>query len=153
MNIKVNQEKYTLEVNPNKPLLWVLREDLKLLGSKYSCGVGLCGACTVLVDGVATRSCVFPINQVAEGQTITTIEGLNDQLGTQLKDAWCKHNVSQCGYCQAGQIVACHSLIAQQNISSELNIVDQMTNLCRCGTYPRIRKAITEVVNTRKDEE
>ena len=152
MDIKVNQETYTVEVNPNKPLLWVLREDLKLLGSKYSCGVGACGACTVLIDGMATRSCIFPLNQVRDRE-VTTIEGLNDSLGQKLKQAWCTHNVSQCGYCQAGQIVACHSLIAQQNMSNNNEVADQMTNLCRCGTYPRIRKAVQDVISRLDEEE
>ena len=151
MNIKVNEETYTVDVDPNKPLLWVLREDLKLLGAKYSCGIGLCGACTVLIDGVATRSCVFPLSQVRD-QVVTTIEGLNDTLGVQLKQAWCTHNVSQCGYCQAGQIMACHSLMNQQTPSTGEEITEQMTNLCRCGTYPRIRKAVNDVVNSNQEK-
>ena len=140
----VNGSSKSVSADDAKPLLWVLREDLGLNGAKYGCGVGMCGACTVMVDGVATRSCVTPIKQVA-GKSVETIEGMNDSLGTALKEAWVEHRVPQCGYCQTGQLVAAYALIKKNKTVDDETINTTMTNICRCGTYGRIRTAIKKV--------
>ena len=140
----VNGSNQSVSADDAKPLLWVLREDLGLNGAKYGCGVGMCGACTVMVDGVATRSCVTPIKQVA-GKNVETIEGMNDSLGTALKEAWIEHRVPQCGYCQTGQLVAAYALIKKSKTIDDETINTTMTNICRCGTYGRIRTAIKKV--------
>lgn len=140
----VNGSSKSVSADDAKPLLWVLREDLGLNGAKYGCGVGMCGACTVMVDGVATRSCVTPIKQVA-GKNVETIEGMNDSLGTALKEAWIEHRVPQCGYCQTGQLVAAYALIKKSKTIDDETINTTMTNICRCGTYGRIRTAIKKV--------
>ena len=131
-----------MEVPPDKPLLWVLREDLRLTGSKFGCGFGICGACTVHVDGRATRSCVLPISD-ANGKSVTTIEGLSKNGNHPLQTAWIEERVPQCGYCQAGQIMQAAELLAKNPSPSDKDIDEAMKeNLCRCGTYLRIRKAI-----------
>ena len=140
----VNGTSESVTADDNKPLLWVLREDLSLNGAKYGCGIGLCGACTVMIDGVATRSCVMPISQVA-GKKVETVEGLNDGLGRALKDAWVELRVPQCGYCQTGQLVAAYSLLKKNKAVDDETINSAMTNICRCGTYGRIRTAIKKV--------
>ena len=147
--LKVNGELRTLDVSATKPVLWVLREDLGLRGAKYSCGMGLCGACTVLVDGVATRSCVTPISAV-EGKDVRTIEGLDDALGEALKETWRAQRVAQCGYCQTGQIVAAYSLLSQREKSGPLSDDEAPTNLCRCGTTRRVRRAIDTVAEAQR---
>lgn len=147
--LNVNGELRTLDVSGSKPVLWVLREDLGLRGAKYSCGMGLCGACTVLVDGVATRSCVTPISAV-EGKDIRTIEGLNDPLGSALKDTWRAQRVAQCGYCQTGQIMAAYSVLKEREKSGPLNDDEAPTNLCRCGTTKRVRRAIDTVAEAQR---
>ncbi len=136
----LNGESVSLEVDPSTPLLWVLREQLQKTGTKFGCGQGLCGACTVLVDGNATRSCVLPVAHVA-GHQITTIEGLE---GTHtVQHAWLDENVSQCGYCQPGQIMTTVALLAQNPSPSDEQIRTALAgNICRCGTYPRILKAV-----------
>ena len=144
--LTINGEPREIEVPDNKPLLWVLREDLALRGAKYSCGMGLCGACTVLVDGVATRSCVVPVSSV-EGKAIRTIEGLDDALGAALKETWIQQRVAQCGYCQTGQIMAAYSLLSTRETSGPIDDSEALTNLCRCGTTPRIRAAINTVAS------
>jgi isoquinoline 1-oxidoreductase subunit alpha len=131
-----------LDVDPETPLLWVLREQLKLFGTKFGCGVGQCGACTVHIDGQAMRSCSLP-TRVAVGKSITTIEGVaagNTQHAVQA--AWIEHQVPQCGYCQSGMIMAVTALLAKNPNPTDAEIDAQITNICRCGTYPRIRKAI-----------
>ncbi len=146
--IRVNGELYTVDVDPEKPLLWVLREDVEdmgLSGTKYSCGIGICGACTVLLDGSATPSCTVEISSVGERE-VTTIEGLNDALGRAIKDAWIAEEVSQCGYCQPGQIMKAYDLLSNNPEPSDADIDESMTVICRCGTYQRIRAAIKTAV-------
>ena len=138
----VNKETRTVEVNPDMPLLWVLRDILALTGTKYSCGIGVCGSCTVHLDGQAIRACVTPVSTVA-GRTVTTIEGLSPDRSHPLQQAWLAENVAQCGYCQPGQIMAAAAFLAENPDPSDDEIDRAMSgNLCRCGTYLRIRKAI-----------
>jgi isoquinoline 1-oxidoreductase alpha subunit len=138
----VNGRTHTLEVAPDTPLLWVLRETLGLTGTKYGCGAGLCGGCTVLVDGEPRRSCQITAVQVAD-QHITTIEGLSTDRSHPLQKAWLDEQVPQCGYCQSGQILAAAALLAKNPDPSDADIDRALSaNLCRCGTYPRIRRAI-----------
>lgn len=140
----VNGSEQTVAVNPEMPLLWVLRDLLGLTGTKYSCGEGLCGACTVHVDGEARRSCMMPISRAA-GRTITTIEGLAANSDHPLQQAWVAENVAQCGYCQPGQIMAAAALLAAHPQPTDAEIDEAMAgNLCRCGTYQRIRRAIRQ---------
>ena len=139
--LMVNGERREVEADPDKPLLWVLRDDLRLTGAKYGCGAGLCGACTVHVGGLAVRSCVTPVGSVA-AKSVTTIEGL--ARGGRLhpvQQAWIDEDVAQCGYCQTGQIMATVALLAAKPNPTEADVAG-ITNLCRCGTYPRVRKAI-----------
>jgi len=127
---------------PDTPLLWVLREDLGLTGTKFGCGIGQCGACTVHVDGTAAKSCQLPVSAV-EGMTITTIEGLSDDSTLPLQVAWIEEQVPQCGYCQSGQIMAAAALLAGTPKPTDADIDAAMSgNICRCGTYQRIRKAV-----------
>jgi len=131
-----------VNVDPETPLLWVLRDELDLTGTKYGCGEGQCGACTVHVDGAAIRSCVTPVSSVAR-QKITTIEGLSRHGSHPVQRAWIAEDVPQCGYCQPGQIMTAASLLAFRPKPTDAEIDDAMSgNICRCGTYPRIRKAI-----------
>lgn len=132
---------------PDTPLLWVLRDTLELTGTKYGCGAGLCGACTVHLDGEATRSCMTPVSAVG-AKTITTIEGLSQGNSHPLQEAWISEDVPQCGYCQSGQIMQAAALLAKNPHPSEQDIVDAMSgNLCRCGTYHRIRRAVERAAN------
>ncbi|MBI2819569.1 MAG: (2Fe-2S)-binding protein [Acidobacteria bacterium] len=128
-----------MEVEPETPLLWVLRDTIGLTGTKFGCGMALCGACTVHVDGKAVRSCVLPVSQVV-GQQVTTIEGLGGQHPVQ--EAWQEGDVPECGYCQPGQIMAAAALLAKKRNLTDADIDREITNLCRCGTYLRIRQAI-----------
>ena len=138
--LTINKKVYTLNVNPDMPLLWVIREHLKLTGTKFGCGMGLCGACTVHIDGKAERSCQIPVGQAA-GKKITTIEGLPENHP--VKTAWLKEQVPQCGYCQPGQIMQAAALLAEKPNPTDEEIVDYMNgNICRCSTYPRIKAAI-----------
>lgn len=150
--LRVNGRDCRVTVEPDKPLLWVLREDLELTGTKYGCGIARCGACTVLVDGVARRSCVTPVSRVAAPPVeITTIEGLEDRHGRlcPVQEAWLTKNVPQCGYCQSGQILAAVALLRANGTPSDSDIDLAMAgNLCRCGTYPRIKAAIKEAART-----
>lgn len=142
MKIRVNGVARTLNVDPDMPLLWVLRDLLSLTGTKYGCGEALCGACTVHLDGHAVRSCVTPVRR-AEGKAVTTIEGLSGQGDHPLQRAWLDLRVPQCGYCQAGQIMTAAALLAAHPMPTDDEIDASMAgNLCRCGTYPRIRAAI-----------
>jgi isoquinoline 1-oxidoreductase alpha subunit len=142
MTLSVNGQAYTVEVSPETPLLWVLRDTLGLTGTKYGCGEGLCGACTVHVDGQAARSCTLPVSEAA-GRQITTIEGLSPDGSHPLQVAWVAEKVPQCGYCQPGQIMAAAALLARTPAPSDEEIDAAMAgNLCRCGTYQRIRRAI-----------
>ena len=137
----VNGKQLTVDVEPEMPLLWVLRDELNLTGTKYGCGIAMCGACTVQVDGQATRSCVMPVSAVA-GKKVTTIEGLSKDGSHPVQKAWVQLQVPQCGYCQSGMIMAAASLLAQNRNPSDADIEAMMTNLCRCGTYVRVREAI-----------
>ncbi len=140
--LKVNGKSQTVEVDADTPLLWVLRDELKLVGTKYGCGIAQCGACTVHVDGEAARSCSFPISQVGEKE-ITTIEGLSENGDHPVQQAWIEHDVPQCGYCQAGQIMNASALLNANNNPSDQEIAESMNgNICRCGTYVRIKQAI-----------
>jgi aerobic-type carbon monoxide dehydrogenase small subunit (CoxS/CutS family) len=137
----VNGIASTVVVEPDTPLLWVLRDSLKLTGTKYGCGIAQCGACTVLIDGQALRSCSIPLSAVA-GKSITTIEGLSVDGTHPVQLAWIEHDVPQCGYCQSGQIMAAVALLKETAKPTDADINRAMTNICRCGTYPRIRAAI-----------
>ena len=141
-NLKINNETHTVEADMDTPLLWVLRDHLKLTGTKFGCGKGLCGACTVHLDGAAMRSCSLPVSFVA-GKQVMTIEGLSDNGQHPLQQAWVAENAPQCGYCQSGQIMQAASLLSENPDPSDEQIVDAMAgNLCRCGTYNRILAAI-----------
>jgi len=138
----VNDRPYAVDADPDMPLLWVLRDVLHLTGTKYGCGMALCGACTVHLNGDAVRSCVTPVHR-AEGQHVVTIEGLSREARNPLQEAWIQEDVPQCGYCQSGQIMAAAVLLRENPSPSDQDIDDGMSgNICRCGTYPRIRKAI-----------
>jgi isoquinoline 1-oxidoreductase subunit alpha len=143
--LSVNGKAVSVEAEPDMPLLWALREDLKLTGTKFSCGIGACGACSVHVDGALMRSCTIPVSTVV-GKSITTIEGLAE-TAVQLKTAWIEHQVPQCGYCQSGQIMAAAALLKAKPKPTDADIDAAMTNICRCGTYPRIRAAIHSVAS------
>lgn len=140
--LRVNGQEYSVDVPPEMPLLWVLRDKLGLTGTKYSCGVGQCGSCTVLIAGAAVRSCVTPVSSV-ENLDIITIEGLSPDGSHPVQQAWLEENVSQCGYCQPGQILTAVALLNENPHPTDDDIDAAMAhNLCRCGTYPRIRSAI-----------
>jgi isoquinoline 1-oxidoreductase alpha subunit len=140
--ICVNDRTIDVDAAPDTPLLWVLRDHLAMTGTKYGCGMALCGACTVHIDGTATRSCVMPLSAVA-GKRVTTIEGLSADRSHAVQRAWIEIDVPQCGYCQSGQIMSAAALLAVKPDPSDAEIDAAMAgNLCRCGTYPRIRKAI-----------
>jgi len=139
--LRVNGKTYQVDTEPGTPLLWVLRDSLGLTGTKYGCGIAQCGACTVHVDGRATRSCVLPLSAVLANE-ITTIEGLAADSQHPVQRAWMEHDVPQCGYCQSGQIMAAAALLAAKPNPSDSDIDREMTNICRCGTYRRIRMAI-----------
>lgn len=147
----VNGTAHTLDIEDDMPLLWALRNELGLTGTKFGCGIAACGACTVQVNGIATRSCVTPVSAV-NGAEITTIEGLADKAGakpyTAVQQAWIQHQVPQCGYCQSGMIMAVSALLENSPKPSDEQIDTAITNVCRCGTYPRIRKAIHSLNKT-----
>ena len=138
----VNGKSTQVDVDPSTPLLWVLREQVGLTGTKYGCGIAQCGACTVHIDGAAVRSCVTPVSAV-EGKKITTIEGLAQKgVLSKVQKAWLENDVPQCGYCQSGMIMAVSALIAKNPAPSDEQLGEAITNICRCGTYPRIRAAV-----------
>ncbi|HEX9633368.1 MAG TPA: (2Fe-2S)-binding protein [Gemmatimonadales bacterium] len=137
----VNGGRRSVDVAADTPLLWVLRDNLGLTGTKFGCGIALCGACTVHVDGVPTRSCVIPVSTVA-GKRVTTIEGLSRDRSHPVQRAWIAEDVPQCGYCQSGQIMAAVALLESNPTPTDADIDTTMTNICRCGTYQRIRAAI-----------
>ena len=141
ITLHINGENHTLEVDPSTPLLWVLRDHLGLTGTKYGCGISQCGACTVHIDGQAVRSCVIPVETVA-GSAITTIEGLSENGDHVLQKLWMEMNVPQCGYCQAGVLMAAADLLRRNKKPTDADIDAYVSNICRCGTYPRIRAAI-----------
>ena len=140
--IKVNGRNHSVDVDGDTPLLWVLRDVLGMTGTKFGCGMALCGACTVHINGEATRSCITPVSSVA-GKKITTIEGLSADASHPVQKAWIEEDVPQCGYCQSGQIMSAAALLAKKPNPTDADIDDAMSgNICRCGTYQRIRKAI-----------
>ena len=140
--IKINGKEHQYDVDPDTPLLWVLRDHAKMLGTKYGCGIAQCGACTVQLDGKAIRSCSFPISDVSNKE-ITTIEGLSEKGNHPLQEAWLEHDVPQCGYCQAGQIMSADALLKKNSNPTDEEIDKAMNgNICRCGTYIRIKAAI-----------
>ncbi len=140
--LKVNGQERSVDVSPDTPLLWVLRETLALTGTKFGCGMAQCGACTIHLDGEAVRSCVTPVSR-ADGKEVTTIEGLSSDLSHPLQRAWIAEDVPQCGYCQSGQLMSAAVLLRENPKPSDADIDDAMTgNICRCGTYQRIRRAI-----------
>ncbi|KOF03170.1 hypothetical protein OB69_07565 [Roseivirga seohaensis subsp. aquiponti] len=151
MKINVNGIDHEVDVEPNMPLLWVLRDELNLTGTKYGCGVAACGACTVHLDGQAVRSCVLPIAAL-QGKAITTIESIakDDQL-SRVQQAWIDHQVPQCGYCQSGMIMAVESLLNNNSQPTEEEIDASISNICRCGTYQRIKEAIKEVLTQNQE--
>ena len=141
MKLTINGKPVELRAEPNTPLLWVLRDELGLLGTKFGCGIAACGACTVLIDGEATRSCVMPVSAI-EGKSVTTIEGLATETLHPLQQAWLEVQAPQCGYCQSGMIMASAALLQKNPNPSDQDIDDNITNICRCGTYQRVREAI-----------
>lgn len=152
VTVTINGADKTIDVPPDMPLLWALRDILNLTGTKYSCGIGTCGTCTVLVNGVPMRSCVMPAVS-ATGAEITTIEGLDPTGNHPVQRAWNDEDVPQCGYCQGGQILAASALIARNPNPSDNDIDNAMSGvLCRCGTYPRIRKAVKRAAQYASDE-
>ena len=140
--LNVNGETIDVDVDGSTPLLWVLREQLGLTGTKYSCGIGLCGACTVHIDGEAVRSCVVPASAISDSQRITTIEGLSADGSHPLQQAWLKLDVPQCGYCQPGMIMSAAALLDRSPAPSDAEIDASITNICRCGTFNRVRDGV-----------
>jgi len=144
INFKINNENVDIDVDDNMPLLYAIRDELKLTGTKFGCGAGQCGACTVHIDGQAMRSCITPVS-FAKGKTVRTIEGLDENNDHVLQIAWREYKVPQCGYCQPGQIMNAAALLSQNGEPTEEDVDNFMQgNICRCGTYPRIKKAIME---------
>ena len=144
IRLNVNGALHDLDVEPDAPLLWVIRDELGLTGTKFGCGVAQCGACTVHIDGEALRSCVIPVATV-ENTQIVTIEGLSANGQTAVQRAWIDHQVPQCGYCQSGMIMAVSALLAKNPRPSDDDLKTTVTNICRCGTYPRIRAAVRDL--------
>jgi len=141
-SIKINDQTHEVDVAPNTPVLWVLRDHVNLVGTKYGCGIGQCGACTIHLDGVATRSCLLPISSIGD-RSITTIEGLSETGDHPVQKAWIEHDVAQCGYCQSGQMMNAAALLNQNPSPNDEDIEQSMDgNICRCGTYTRIKAAI-----------
>ena len=141
VSLKVNGVTHALDVETDAPLLWVIRDELGLTGTKFGCGIAQCGACTVHINGVATRSCMVPAGAV-EGADIVTIEGLSANGVTPVQQAWIDHQVPQCGYCQSGMIMAVSALLKKNPSPSDAELSAAVTNICRCGTFPRIRAAV-----------
>jgi isoquinoline 1-oxidoreductase subunit alpha len=140
--LNVNGKTVDVAVEPETPLLWVLREQVGLTGTKYGCGMAQCGACTVHIDGVATRTCVLPVSAVKPSQKVVTIEGLSKNSSHPIQKAWVAMDVPQCGYCQSGMIMAASALLKRKPKPTDKDIDDAMTNICRCGTYQQVRNAI-----------
>jgi isoquinoline 1-oxidoreductase alpha subunit len=141
VRLKVNGVVHTLDVEEEAPLLWVIRDEIGLTGTKFGCGIAQCGACTVHVNGQAQRSCVTPVGSVQDAE-ITTIEGLSENGLTPLQQAWIDHQVPQCGYCQSGMLMAVSALLTANPHPTEAELAQSISNICRCGTYPRIRTAV-----------
>lgn len=152
MELRINGKIQTVEVEEGMPLLWVLRDELNMTGTKYGCGVASCGSCTVMLDGIATRTCTLPVT-AAVGKEITTIEGIgNDGQLSAIQRAWIQHQVPQCGYCQSGMIVAAEALLNENPNPTDEDINNSITNICRCGTYNRIRAAIHTAAQMRAEQ-
>lgn len=150
--LKINGKSINVEVEGGMPLLWVLRDELNMTGTKYGCGVSSCGACTVMIDGVATRSCVVPV-ATAVGKEIKTIEGISqDGNLTAVQQAWIEHQVPQCGYCQSGMIMAAEALLDKIPDPTDEDINNEMTNICRCGTLQRVRSAVHSAAKLRANQ-
>ncbi len=141
ISLTINDKSYEVDVDPETPLLWVIRDHIGFTGTKFGCGVGECGACTVHLDGAPVRSCSLQVSDAQKG-AITTIEGLSPDASHPVQKAWVAEDVPQCGYCQSGMIMATAALLAENPHPTDAEIDDSITNICRCGTYPRIRKAI-----------
>lgn len=151
MKLEINNKTYDVDAEGDTPLLWVIRDNLGMTGTKYGCGLAQCGACSVLVDGEITRSCVTPIDNV-EGRKITTIEAMeNDPVGKHVVAKWIEHQVPQCGYCQSGQVMAATALLKENANPSEEDIAAAMINLCRCGTYNAIKTAMQDLAKDKGD--
>jgi len=146
IRLNVNGAAREIDVEPEAPLLWVIRDELKLTGTKFGCGIGACGACTVHVNGRPVRSCTVPVGSV-DNADITTIEGLGAGAATAVQAAWIEYQVPQCGYCQSGMIMAVSALLAENASPTDEQVAAAITNICRCGTYPRIRAAIRALAN------
>jgi len=144
--LNINGLSVVIDGDPDTPLLWVIREQLGLTGTKYGCGIAACGACTVHVDGMAARSCTFPLGEVGT-QKVTTIEGLSRDRSHPVQKAWIAEQVPQCGYCQSGMIMAAAALISEKPHPTDTDIDAAITNICRCGTYQRVRRAIHAAAN------
>lgn len=152
MELTINGKTIQVDVEPQMPLLWVLRDELHMTGTKYGCGVASCGACSVMIDGVATRTCTLPVSS-AEGKAIKTIEGISgDGQLSAVQKAWIEQQVPQCGYCQSGMIMAAEALLDQNPDPTDDDINQAMTNICRCGTYQRVREAIKLAATMRKQD-
>jgi isoquinoline 1-oxidoreductase alpha subunit len=152
VTLNVNGKRITVEVDDSTPLLWVLREQLGLTGTKYSCGIGQCGSCTVHIDGAAVRSCVIPVAGLTEKQKITTIEGLSENGSHPLQQAWEELDVPQCGYCQPGMIMSAAALLNEKPNPSDADIDAGITNICRCGTFNRVRHGIHRAAEIKSKE-
>jgi len=148
VSFRINSEEVSFDGDPGTPLLWVIRDHLRLRGTKFGCGIGQCGACTVHVDGTAQRSCITPVSAI-EGQRITTIEGLapSEDALHPVQQAWLEHDVPQCGYCQSGMIMAVTDLLNNNPSPTDEDIDRSLSNICRCGSTPRVRKAIRSLAN------
>lgn len=148
IHLNVNGKKQTVDIDPNTPMLWVLREHLNLVGTKYGCGIAQCGACTIHLEGVAIRSCMLPVS-AAENKAITTIEGLSEHGDHPVQKAWIEHDVAQCGYCQTGQIMNAAAFLKTNPKPTDEDIESAMNgNICRCGTYLRIKAAVKTAAET-----
>jgi aerobic-type carbon monoxide dehydrogenase small subunit (CoxS/CutS family) len=150
IRLTVNGTEHEVDVEADTPLLWVLRDNLNLTGTKFGCGIAQCGACTVHLNGSPLRACVTPVS-AAQGGQVTTIEGLSGDRSHAVQQAWIEHDVPQCGYCQSGQIMAAAALLAQKGRPTDADIDRAMTNICRCGTYQRIRSAVHRAADLASD--
>ena len=142
MKLNINNTIHEVDVDPATPLLWVIREQLELTGTKFGCGIGQCGACTVHIDGEAIRSCVLPVSALEGTEQITTIEGLSKDGSHPVQQAWAELDIPQCGYCQAGMMMAVSALLKENPNATDEDIDETITNICRCGTFARVRKGI-----------
>ncbi|WP_049620629.1 (2Fe-2S)-binding protein [Frateuria defendens] len=152
MELQINGKTYEVQADADTPLLWVIRDELGLTGTKYGCGLAQCGACSVLIDGAVVRSCVMPVDGAA-GRKITTIEAIEaDDIGKRVVAAWVRHQVPQCGYCQSGQVMAATALLKQKPHPTDQDIAAAMVNLCRCGTYNAIKAAVHDLAGGGADQ-